>query len=246
MTIPVFIPARMGSTRFNGKPLARILGKSMIQRVCELSETAVGRQNVFVATDSELIHEHVSELGFQTVMTSHECITGTDRVADAMRIVGADRGINVQGDEPMVSPSLILRAADQIEKNDTVVNFYSPLSPQEDVASPTIPKVVLNQSGMLLYASRSVIPATKGSSDVNRPIFKKQVCVYGYRLSHLSAFGHGAMKTYLESFEDVEILRFIELGIPVQFLETAFTSLAVDVPGDIARVERAIQQSNKE
>lgn len=246
MTTPVFIPARMGSTRFPGKPLAMILGKSMIQRVCELSELAVGRKNVFVATDSDLIREHVSTIGFQTVMTSEECRTGTDRVADAMRIVGADRGINVQGDEPMVSPLLILRAAEEMEKKETVVNFCTPLSIHEDVASPTIPKVVLDQMGRLLYASRAVIPATKDPSDAGSPMFKKQVCVYGYKLSHLSGFGHGAVKTHLESFEDIEILRFLELGIPVHFLETEFTSLAVDIPDDISRVERAIKELNKE
>ena len=223
--------------------MALILGKSMVQWVCELAAAAVGRTNVFVATDSDVIQGHVSKLGFQSVMTDENCKTGTDRVADAMRILGADYGINVQGDEPMVSPSLILQAADELRNNrGAVVNFYSSLGHEEDPDSQTIPKVVLDENGRLLYASRAAIPASKNHLDKPKVGYRKQVCVYGYHLSNLTGFGNGADKTNLENIEDIEILRFVELGIPVQFFETHNPSLAVDVPIDIERVEKAMSE----
>ena len=243
--IPVIIPARYASSRFPGKPLSNILGKSLIQRVCELSSEAVGAGSVYVATDHESIAEHVRELGYQVIMTSEDCATGSDRVADAMRALSFQKAINVQGDEPMVSPSFIRSVAQKLRDSDFIINGIAPVAQEEDPSSLAMPKMVTSQDGRLLYASRNVIPAAK-SGAVVRNVIRKQVCVYGFNLGLMENFGAGCKKTELEAIEDLEILRFIETGIPVEVMGTVEFSLAVDYPEDIERVEVALRAMGRE
>jgi len=235
--IPVIIPARIGSTRFPAKPLAKILGKPMIQWVCELSAKAAGQDNVYVATDSEEIASVARALGYRSVMTSANCLTGTDRVAEAMRRLSLPMAINVQGDEPLLDPELIKRVAERLlVSNGAVVNAASKVTDSEEMSS-SLPKMVLSRSGRLLYASRSLIPGTKESRNSPSQTVHKQVCVYGFHLESLKGFGPQAEKSPLEQFEDIEILRFLEADIPVEILVSESLSVAVDFPEDIAKVE---------
>lgn len=243
--IPVIIPARYASSRFPGKPLSNILGKSLIQRVCDLSSEAVGAGSVYVATDHESIAEHVRDLGYQVIMTSEDCATGSDRVADAMRALSFQKAINVQGDEPMVSPSFIKSVAQKLRDSDFIINGIAPIAQEEDPSILAMPKMVTSQDGRLLYASRNVIPAAKSGAVVRNAI-RKQVCVYGFNLGLMESFGAGRQKTELEAIEDLEILRFIENGIPVEVMETVEFSLAVDYPEDIERVEVALRAMGRE
>jgi 3-deoxy-manno-octulosonate cytidylyltransferase (CMP-KDO synthetase) len=238
LRIPVIIPARIGSTRFPAKPLAKILGKPMIQWVCELSAKAVGEENVYVATDSKEIASVVRALGYKSVMTSANCLTGTDRVAEAMRRLSLPMAINVQGDEPLLDPDLIKMTAERLlVSNGAVVNAASKVTDREEMSSSSLPKMVLSRSGRLLYASRSLIPGAKESNDLLiQPIYK-QVCVYGFHLESLKDFGPQAEKSPLEQFEDIEILRFLEADIPVEIVASESLSVAVDFPEDIAKVE---------
>jgi 3-deoxy-manno-octulosonate cytidylyltransferase (CMP-KDO synthetase) len=235
--IPVIIPARMGSSRFPGKPLAMILGKAMIARVAELSAAAVGKKNVFVATDSSEISMLVEGLGFNVVLTSEFCKTGTDRVAEAMRLIGLQKAINVQGDEPLLDPVTIKLVSEHLSGSDHVVNLSAPLLPEEESSNLAIPKLVCSQSGRLLYASRRSIPGTKTLSTEDLPGIRKQVAVYGFNIENLQSFGPQGLKTPLEEIEDIEILRFLELDIPVYVAHTDAKSIAVDYPQDITRVE---------
>jgi len=236
--IPVIIPARIGSTRFPAKPLAKILGKPMIQWVCELSAKAAGQDNVYVATDSEEIASVVRALGYRPVMTSASCLTGTDRVAEAMRRLSLPMAISVQGDEPLLDPELIKAVAEQLlVSNGAVVNAATRVTDPEEMSSSSLPKMVLSKSGRLLYASRSLIPGAKESNNFLSQIVHKQVCAYGFHLESLKDFGPQAEKSPLEQFEDIEILRFLEADIPVEILVSESLSVAVDFPEDIAKVE---------
>lgn len=234
----MIIPARIGSTRFPAKPLAKILGKPMIQWVCELSAKAAGEENVYVATDSEEIASVVRFLGYKSVMTSADCLTGTDRVAEAMRRLSMPMAINVQGDEPLLDPELIKTVAERLMvSNGAVVNAASRVTDAEEMSSSSLPKMVLSKSGRLLYASRTLIPGTKEAKNSPSQTVHKQVCVYGFHLESLKDFGPQAEKSPLEQFEDIEILRFLEADIPVEIVASESLSVAVDFPEDIAKVE---------
>jgi 3-deoxy-manno-octulosonate cytidylyltransferase (CMP-KDO synthetase) len=213
----------------------------MIQWVCELSASAVGRENVYVATDSDVIASLVEDAGYSSVLTNSDCLTGTDRVADAMRILGLSRAINVQGDEPLLDPKLILDVAVMLSSSkSSVINAGALAIDPYESASGSIPKLVLSNSGLLLYASRAQIPGSKnGVTAQSRKIYK-QVCVYGFHVDSLDHFGSGSAKTPLEQIEDIEILRFLEWDVPVKILQTDSISIAVDFPDDIAKVERAL------
>jgi 3-deoxy-manno-octulosonate cytidylyltransferase (CMP-KDO synthetase) len=210
----------------------------MVQWVCELSAKAVGEDNVYVATDSEEIASVVRALGYRSVMTSANYLTGTDRVAEVMRRLSLPMAISVQGDEPLLDPELIKAVAERLlVSNAAVVNAAAKVTEPEEMSSSSLPKLVVSKSGRLLYASRSLIPGSKESNDSLIQTVLKQVCVYGFNLESLKDFGPKAEKSPLEQFEDIEILRFLEADIPVEILVSESLSVAVDFPEDIAKVE---------
>lgn len=239
----VLIPARFSSSRYPGKPLVNLLGKPMITWVAELSEKAVGRDNVYVATEDKKIADAVKEAGFQAVMTSNEALTGTDRLAEAAMQIDADIFINVQGDEPLVDPEDILKVRDaKISDTSAIINGFSWLSESEDPHSVNIPKVITNENNDLVYMSRVALPGFKDSK--NAPLkYKKQVCIYAFTKEELIAFKAFGRKSELEKSEDIEILRFLELGKKVKMIETKPGSLAVDVPSDVSKVEKALKEN---
>ena len=163
----VVIPARYKSSRYPGKPLVKILGKPMVQWVAELSAKAVGRDNVYIATDDRRIEQAVLEIGFQVVMTSDTCLTGTDRLAEVAQKVEADIYINVQGDEPLVNPQDILKViqAKQLNPND-IINCYAVINPEEDLNSVNIPKVIFTEDKRLIYMSRQALPGFKDNNNI--------------------------------------------------------------------------------
>ena len=230
----VVIPARYKSSRFPGKPLAKINGKEMILHVAEKAEQAVGKENVYIATENQSISKVVKSAGYKVVLTSDNCLTGTDRVAEAAQEIKADIFINVQGDEPMIDPNDILKVIKAKQANpEYVINCMSNLHPNEDINDKKIPKVICDLRNNLLYSSRNAIPGTK---EGNSKGVKKQVCIYGFSKNQLNKFKSN-IKTPLESQEDIEILRFIENGIPVKMVEVDKVSYAVDYPDDIKVIE---------
>lgn len=238
----VLIPARYASSRYPGKPLVNLIDKPMIIWVAELSAQAVGIEHVYVTTDDTRIAEVAKAAGFQTVMTSSEALTGTDRLAEAAEQIDADIFINVQGDEPLVKPEDILKIRDaKLADMDSVINGFSWVSEQEDVHSVNIPKVITTENNQLIYMSRLALPGFKDAK--NAPdAYKKQVCIYGFSKHQLAAFKSFGRKSLLEKSEDIEILRFLELGVPIKMIETRPGSLAVDVPEDVPGVEAALRK----
>ena len=240
----IVIPARYQSSRFPGKPLANILGKPMILWVAELSAKALGKKNVYVATDDDRIVEVVQEAGYQTVMTSENAQTGTDRLAEAAEKIEADIYINVQGDEPILEASDILKIRDvKLENMTSVINGICNISEDEDPSSVNIPKVITTEDNVMVYMSRVMLPGFKETK--NAPSgYKKQVCIYAFTKEELRKFKNFGRKSILEASEDIEILRFLELDIAVKMVETKGGSLAVDIPEDIESVEKALRRLN--
>lgn len=236
----VLIPARFASSRFPGKPLVELAGKPMIIWVAELCAQAMGTENVYVATDDERIEKVVTESGYSVVMTG-PALTGTDRLAEAAMQINAHTFINVQGDEPLVAPEDIVKIAKIKQQNPhAIINGFSFLSEGENPHNKNIPKVISNENDDLVYMSRCALPGFKDSQ--NAPdSFKKQVCIYAFTKEQLRKFRDFGRKSELERSEDIEILRFLELGIPIKMVKTQPGSLAVDTPEDVALVESELR-----
>ena len=241
----VIIPARFSSSRLPGKPLVKLLGKSMILWVAEVSSKAVGNKNVYIATDDERIYKTVQSAGFSAIMTSNNALTGTDRVAEASKALDYDIFINVQGDEPLIDYNDINKCIDLKSKYpDYVINGFSKINGIENPSSINIPKVVTNEKNFMLYMSRKLIPGYK--SNLNKPIsFKKQVCIYGFNSQELEEYFNYGKKSLLESYEDIEILRFLEFDKKILMYECKDNSYAVDIPEDVTKVENLLKKRNE-
>ncbi len=240
MKYAVVIPARYQSSRFPGKPLVDILGKSMIQHVWERCCKAVGQDKVYIATDNDQIQLAAKQFGAQVVMTSSDCLTGTDRLAEANKKLNCDFVINVQGDEPIIEPNDILSVIEEYKlRPDTVINAMCPITAEDEFRSFNVPKVVTSQSGNLLYMSRSPIPVSKNNDFA---FGFKQVCIYAFSKAHLNFFASHQQKTIIEEIEDIEILRFLENDIPIKMIKVKAGSLAVDCPSDLKAVEIAMEK----
>jgi 3-deoxy-manno-octulosonate cytidylyltransferase (CMP-KDO synthetase) len=177
-------------------------------------------------------------------MTSTSALTGTDRLAEAAEQIEADIFINVQGDEPLVNPADILNIGHaKANSMDVVVNGYSLVSDQENPENVNIPKVITNERDELVYMSRVALPGYKDPKNAPER-YKKQVCIYAFTGEELNAFRQFGRKSELERCEDIEILRFLELGKRILMIETQPGSLAVDVPEDVAGVELALKRKH--
>ena len=234
----VVIPARYQSSRFPGKPLADIHGKSMLRRVWDKCIRAASPEKILVATDDDRIKGHCKENGMQVEMTSSSCLTGTDRLYEVALKRKSDIYINVQGDEPLVSPNDIKAVIDASQNEPEITfNAMCQINEKADFRNPNIPKVVTQKDCRLLYMSRAPIPTNK---NLKFEKAMKQVCIYAYPRDVLIAFGSLKEKTPLESIEDLEILRLLELGYKVKMIEVSGSSVAVDTPKDLEKVRAMI------
>jgi 3-deoxy-manno-octulosonate cytidylyltransferase (CMP-KDO synthetase) len=236
----VVIPARFKSTRYPGKPLALIAGVPMIIRVAQRVMMSVPKEKILIATEDERILKTVNDAGFKGVMTADTALTGTDRVHDAVKDLDVGIIVNVQGDEPLLDSTDILKMV-QIKKENPgfVINGMTRIVAGEDPRSLNLPKVVFNEKNELLYMSRAAVPGSKKPHSE----YWKQVCIYAFSKDQLAAFYGMGRKSAVENIEDIEILRFLDLGIRVKMVETRPGSLAVDVPEDIPPVEAALKKA---
>jgi 3-deoxy-manno-octulosonate cytidylyltransferase (CMP-KDO synthetase) len=234
MSYIVVIPARYKSTRFPGKPLTDINGKSMLLRTYEQCIKAVDPSLVYVATEDQRIVDHCESFGIQVLLTSDDCLTGTDRIAEVADLVKADYYINVQGDEPLFNPEDISKVISLLDTySGDILNGYCAIDNDHQYRSVSVPKVVFRPDGRLLYMSRSAIPGNKAAAFVKA---WRQVCIYAFPFEALKTFAASNGKTPLEAEEDIEILRFLELGYEVRMLELSSESVAVDNPEDLGEV----------
>lgn len=235
------IPARYGAQRFPGKPLADIGGKTMIQRVWEQCKQASLLDEVVVATEDERIVAHVEAFGGKAMLTSPDHVSGTERIAEvAAAYPGFDHCVNIQGDEPCISPvSVNLLCEALLAPGTDIATLIRPWADDEDVWNTNLVKVVTDHDGFALYFSRSPIPHVRGNAEVDEwhkayPFFK-HLGIYGFRREVLLQVP--AMKpTYLEKAESLEQLRWLANGWRVRTGITPHDSIAVDVPGDVDKV----------
>ncbi|WP_269520971.1 3-deoxy-manno-octulosonate cytidylyltransferase [Alteromonas sp. BMJM2] len=236
----VVIPARYKSTRFPGKPLVDICGQTMVQHVWERCCSAVGVEKVYVATDDLRIESEVRAFGGQVLLTSDSCLTGTDRLAEANKQLDCDFIVNVQGDEPLIEPTNILKVIEKHLRTGNVTNAYCSIESENEHKSLNVPKVVCSLTEQLLYMSRAPIPLTKGGQF---SFGYKQVCIYAFSREQLNFFSSHKEKTPLENIEDIEILRFLEAGYHIDMVRVSDGSLAVDVPADVVAVTKKIEEN---
>lgn len=238
------IPARYSSSRFPGKPLVRICGMPLVLRVHQRVSQAIPAQQIIVATEDERIRRVCEDAGVRVAMTSASCITGTDRVWEAVSGFACggkyDIVVNVQGDEPLVAVDDILAVIGAKRLHpDRVINAMCTIAAIDDIESENVPKVVVADDGRLVYMSRSPVPFVKRAGSI--PRFRRQVCIYAFSRTELQAFAGFGRQSGLELPEDIEILRFLDIGIGVQMIDVSGESLAVDVPSDVARVEAIME-----
>ena len=231
----IVIPARYKSKRLPGKPLANIGGLPMIVRTYKQCSKVVSKSKILVATDSTKIKKVCDDYNIKSIITSKKCLTGTDRVAEVAKNIKCNFYINVQGDEPFFNPNdlkILIKEAEK--KPNEVINGYSEIKDKKLFFSSSIPKVVFDKKGYLLYMSRGPIPSNKGLN------FKKawrQVCAYSFPRKALFDFTKTKNKTPIESLEDIEILRFLENGYKVKMIKMSNKSLAVDNNKDLEKAK---------
>lgn len=243
MKILGVIPARYKSTRLPGKPLVKIKGIEMIKRTYNQCLKSNLLDKVIVATDDILIHDFCKKENINVIMTSSECKTGTDRVAEVSRLLDYDLYINIQGDEPVIDPlsfDLIVEEYKRTKGKYLAYNTYKVIKCKEEVESDSIIKVIINQNNELMYMSRLSVPFNKGKEERS---YLKQVCVYGFTKEALEIFS-SQEKTLNEKYEDIEILRFLDLGYKVKMIEANVSCIAVDKEEDILKVEKYLNENN--
>lgn len=238
MKIVAVIPARYQSSRFQGKPLVDIQGKIMVERVFLQAKKVKEFDEVIVATDDQRIYEACLGRNINVMMTSDKHPTGTDRIGEIALKIPADLYVNIQGDEPLIEPETIRKVIEPFLKEGKnpngiqVVNLMTIIDNPTDLINPTVPKVIASKDGRGIYLTRAVAPFPKGSINVT---YYKQVCVYAYTPEALRFFCESP-RGKIESIEDIEILRFIEAGYKVQYLDVKSETIAIDTPNDLEKV----------
>mgnify|MGYP006098277673 CR=1 FL=1 len=238
MKFIVVIPARYNSTRLPGKPLISLQGVPMLLRTYNQCNKAVSTKYIYVATDDARIEKFCFDNNINVIMTSPNCKTGTDRIAEVAEIIDADTYINVQGDEPLLNPDDLSLIIENIERYpEIILNGYCEIINKDSFFSSSLPKVVFDNNKKLLYMSRAGIPSNKE----NKFSFGfRQVCIYSFPKKSLFEFTKNKQKTLFEAEEDIEILRFLEMGFNVQMIKMSSHSIPVDNPEDIKLVEERL------
>ncbi|MCP5053303.1 MAG: 3-deoxy-manno-octulosonate cytidylyltransferase [bacterium] len=241
MKIAAIIPSRYQSTRFEGKPLAMIHGISMIERVYRQVEKSGRFSDIIVATDDERIADTVGAFGGTAVFTSPRHNSGSERLWEVIENRDFDAAVNIQGDEPIVSPQLIAALADQLDtgQHDVVTpGYYN--SSYDDYLSENVVKIVINNHFEALYFSRSPVPYVEKEHFEG---FYHHIGMYGYLKEALERFIK-LPPSKLEAMEKLEQLRFLDNGINIKVIISETMSVGVDVPEDIARVERLLKNEH--
>lgn len=243
MRILGIIPARYASTRFPGKPLHLIAGKPLVQHVVERCQQASALAEIIVATDDARIAD-VAKKFCRVEMTSDQHPSGTDRIAEVMQRCDADAAVNIQGDEPLIDPGVVNSVARALE-NAAMSTAATPIKDAAEYDNPNVVKVVVNAAGRALYFSRRTIPFLRDAA--SRPVeeqlaafpFLKHLGIYGYRREALLKLVKFPVSA-LEAAEKLEQLRALDNGIEIAVVTVRHDSVGVDVPGDVARVEKLL------
>jgi 3-deoxy-manno-octulosonate cytidylyltransferase (CMP-KDO synthetase) len=256
------IPARYASTRFRGKLLAPLAGGTLLEEVWRKACEAERLERVIVATDDERIRRSCLGYGAEVMMTSADHPSGTDRVAEIVRNIGAEYGVivNIQGDEPLVTGSSLdmLVAAFDTDQPPAMATLAEPCRSIEDLFDPNVVKIVVNADGRALYFSRSPIPFHRGNAaclatDFRPELAERKEPLAGY-LAHQGIYAYGRQTILeltampaspLETSEGLEQLRALEAGYAIKIVPSDFMSIGVDTPADLERVEALLAQRRR-
>ena len=229
------IPCRYKSSRFQGKPIAMICGKPMLWHVWNQAKKTKYVDKLIVATDDNRIYDVCYQYGIESIMTSEDHKTGTDRVAEVAERIGGDVFVNIQGDEPMIDPSGIDVVVAKIINNDeeSIANAFALIENKSDLINGNVVKVITSNTNYAIAYSRSPIPYPKESN----PTYKRQIGLYAIKRESILEFPL-LNRGYLELSESIEMLRYLENGYKIKMVEVSDNnSIPVDVPDDIMRVE---------
>lgn len=237
MKIAAVIPARLGSSRFPGKPLAALMGRPMIEHVYRRTKMCRCLDEVYIATCDQDIAVAAKAFGAQVLMTSPSHERASDRTAEAAQSIEADIIVMVQGDEPMIRPEMIELAIEPLRRDPNVlcVNLAAPILSESEFSDPNTIKVVMDSDGDALYFSREAIPNRQRRSFGESPSHK-QVCIIPFRRDFLLRFAR-LSPTPLEAAESIDMLRALEHGYPVRIVRVEVSTHAVDTPQDLKAVE---------
>ena len=250
MAVVAIIPARYGSTRLPGKPLADIGGKPMIQHVYENTSRAKVLDQVLVATDDWRVEKAVKDFGGEVVMTSKDHASGTDRLAEVARKIKTDWVVNVQGDLPFIRPETITRAVRPMRRDRSIPmgTVCTPIDDEEEWRNPNIVKVVRDAKGFAIYFSRATIPysrndvsQSRGSRAQKKVWGHRHLGLYVYRRDFLLKFAR-LRPTLLEQAESLEQLRALAYGHRIFVADVEERSVEVDTPEDLEKAEQYLKQ----
>ncbi|MBL79926.1 MAG: 3-deoxy-manno-octulosonate cytidylyltransferase [Nitrosomonadaceae bacterium] len=235
------IPARMGSSRFPGKPLATILGRTMIEHIYKRVTMSSLLEATYIATCDNEIKQAAENFGAPVIMTSSTHERASDRVAEAAAKIDAELIVMVQGDEPMTHPKMIDTAVIPFEEDQELncVNLVKRINDESDFQNPNTIKVIMNCYGDALYMSRQPIP-TLNKLGFDHTLAYKQVCIIPFRRETLFKYTR-LPPTPLEQFESIDMLRLLEHGYHVKMIKTEFDTQAVDTVADLARVAKLME-----
>lgn len=245
MKVVAIIPSRYGSSRFPGKPLAKILDKPMIQWVYENVLKSKLVNSVYVATDDQRIYDCVKKFNGEALMTSKNHTCGTDRLAECVNILNLsddDIVLNIQGDEPLINNEMIQDLYSCFDTNDVYMGtLKKEIDDQKELDNPNVVKVINDINDYAIYFSRYCIPYER---DNYKTKHFKHIGVYGYKVWFLKKYST-MPKTLLEVTESLEQLRVIENGFKIRVKETSFRTIGVDTPEQIKEVEKELKRRNK-
>jgi 3-deoxy-manno-octulosonate cytidylyltransferase (CMP-KDO synthetase) len=241
--VVVVIPARYGATRLPGKPLVQLAGKPMIQRVYERAKLAKTASRVIVATDDDRILQAVEDFGGEALMTRADHRTGTERVAEVAAHVEGHVFVNVQGDEPLLDPAAVDTAVNSLleEPNADVATVATPIRTPADIMDPNVVKTVLDFDGNALYFSRAPVPWVRDTANKIQVRHLKHLGLYVFQRAALLEYPT-LPQGELERIEQLEQLRWMENGVKIRVAEVEHDAVSVDVPEDVARVEKLLQE----
>jgi len=237
------IPARYSSTRFKAKVLADIMGKPMIQWVWERAKQVKILDELIIACDDEHVAEVARGFGAQVVMTAKGHASGTDRIAEVVNPIEVSVVVNIQGDEPMIHPTMIDSVARAIlfDSSISVSTIIRKIEDPADVLDPHVVKVVKDKFDFALYFSRSPIPFHARNSDITAPVYYKHIGLYGYSKDFLFTYKNMAPSS-LERTEKLEQLRVLEEGYKIKVIETKYETIGVDTPEDLEKVKEYLKK----
>lgn len=232
------IPARYSSVRFEGKILADLLGKPVIQHVWENASRAKTLSSLIVACDDERVYKAVNDFGGKAVLTAKEHTSGTDRIAEAVADIDVKVVINIQGDEPLIHPSMIDDVAYYLLNNSgmAMATLMKRIDHEEEISDANVVKVVVDKKGHALYFSRCPIPFVREEEPGMR-VHYKHIGLYGYTKDFLFTYKN-LPPSKLEKLEKLEQLRVLENGYSIKVIETKYETIGVDTRNDLEKVKQ--------